>query len=178
LFAVPTSIRSINIAFAQWTRTPKINRGKNTPGGNPPLAGAIVRRLIDTRGSELTPGESAALATASACDHAYKELSRWVGADGCHALFSRALALAVLEHSALSPIRLRARSHPYVDGVSAAIAAEGDAPTAAALESMLIRLVELLGRLIGDDMAANLIERGLHAPGRGDSTRNRTREQA
>jgi hypothetical protein len=39
--------------------------------------------------------------------------------------------------------------------------ADGDAATAEALESMLARLVELLGRLIGDDMAMKLIERSL-----------------
>jgi hypothetical protein len=39
--------------------------------------------------------------------------------------------------------------------------ANGDAATAEALESMLARLVELLGRLIGDDMAMKLIERSL-----------------
>ena len=37
----------------------------------------------------------------------------------------------------------------------------GDPATDEALESMLARLVELLGRLIGDDMAMKLIERSL-----------------
>jgi hypothetical protein len=37
----------------------------------------------------------------------------------------------------------------------------GYATTAAALQAMLVILIELLGRLIGIDMAANLIERGL-----------------
>jgi hypothetical protein len=39
--------------------------------------------------------------------------------------------------------------------------AHGDAATAQALESMLVHLVELLGRLIGDDMATRLIERSM-----------------
>lgn len=53
--------------------------------------------------------------------------------------------------------------------------ARGDPETAEALESMLIRLVELLGRLIGDDMAGKLIDRTF-----GDSaqTSNDTREEA
>jgi len=39
--------------------------------------------------------------------------------------------------------------------------AYGDAATAEGLESMLVRLVELLGRLIGDGMAVKLIEQNL-----------------
>jgi hypothetical protein len=52
--------------------------------------------------------------------------------------------------------------------------ASGDPETAEALESMLVRLVELLGRLIGDDMAGKLIDRTF-----GDSEqRSDTREEA
>jgi hypothetical protein len=56
--------------------------------------------------------------------------------------------------------------------------AHGDAATAEALESMLVRLIELLGRLIGDDMAMKLIQRSLAASERGDSTSNARREEA
>jgi hypothetical protein len=50
--------------------------------------------------------------------------------------------------------------------VAATVAAHGDGETAEALDVLLFRLVELLGRLIGDDMANKLIERSLVAPGR------------
>jgi len=43
---------------------------------------------------------------------------------------------------------------------------------------MLAHLVELLGRLIGDDMAMKLIERSLAASGRGDPTSDNRREEA
>ena len=143
-----------------------------------PPAREIAHRLINSRRSKRAGGDTAARAAAAACDHLYRELSRWVGPDGCHALFTRALAQARTEYPALEQIQLRARSEPYIDGVAETIMAHGDAPTAEALESMLVRLVELLGRLIGDDMGMKLIERGLAASERGDATSDGRREEA
>lgn len=138
----------------------------------------IARRLVDRRRSEQPGGETAARAAAAACDDLYRELSRWVGPDGCHALFTRALAQARTEYPVLGQIQLRARSEPYIDGVAATIMANGDPVTSEALESMLVRLVELLGRLIGDDMATKLIERSLAASQTGNTTVDGTREEA
>ena len=56
--------------------------------------------------------------------------------------------------------------------------ANGDDAAAEALESMLVRLLELLGRLIGDDMAMKLIERTLPASDRGDTTSDSRQEEA
>jgi hypothetical protein len=114
-----------------------------------------------SRRSEHEGADAAARAAVAACEQLYLELSRWVGRDGCHALFIRALAEARPEHAALGQIQLRPRSEPYIDGVAETIMAHGDLATAEALESMLARLVELLGRLIGDDMAKTLIDRTL-----------------
>ncbi len=138
----------------------------------------IAHRLVNTRRSERAGGDTAARAAAAACDHLYRELSRWVGSDGCHALFTRALAQARTEYPALGQIELRAGSEPYIDGVAATIMAHGDPATAEALETVLVRLVELLGRLIGDDMAMKLIERSLAASETGDATLDGTREEA
>ena len=134
--------------------------------------------MINGYRSERPGGPTAARAAAAACNHLYRELSRWVGPDGCHALFTRARAQALTEHPALQEIQLRARSEPYVDAVAETIMAHGDAATAEALERMVVRLVELLGRLIGDDMAARLIEGSLPASERGDSTSDDRQEEA
>lgn len=141
----------------------------------------IARRLIDSRRQDPTGAETAARAAASACDQLYHELSRWVGVDGCHALFMRALAQARTEppeHPALAQIQLHPRSEPHIEGLAATIMAFGDAATAEAFESVLVRLVELLGRLIGDDMATKLIGRGLAASEGDDKARDRSREKA
>jgi hypothetical protein len=152
--------------------------GKATLSRNEPSARQLARRLINSRGSERAGGDTRARAAAAACDHLYRELSRWVGPDGCHALFTRALAQARTEYPALGQIQLRARSEPYIDGVAETIMAHGDASTAEALESMLVRLVELLGRLIGDDMAMKLIERSLALSEVGVATSDNRREEA
>jgi hypothetical protein len=152
--------------------------GKDSLPDHQSAARQIARRLINRRLSDQPGGDSAARAAAAACDHLYRELSQWVGPDGCHALFTRALAQARTEYPVLEQIQLRARSEPYVEGVAETIMAHGDTATAEALESMLVRLIELLGRLIGDDMAMKLIERSLTASERGDSPSDGRREEA
>ena len=119
-----------------------------------------------------------ARSAAIAFDHLYQSLSRWVGFDGCHALFTRAHANARATHSLLADIQLRARSTPYLDGVEETVDKHGAAETVEALESMLVVLIELLGRLIGDDMATKLIERDLAESGDGAGNRENRRAEA
>lgn len=154
------------------------DRSRDTPSPTQSPAGQIARRLTRAHQSESKNGDTAARNAAAAGDSLYRELSRWVGPDGCHALFARALAETRTEHPALAQIQLRARSEPYIDGVAETIMAHGDPVTAAALESMLVRLVELLGRLIGDDMAMKLIERSLASSERHDGSSKDRREEA
>lgn len=135
----------------------------------------IAHRLIKRHGSDRAGSDTAARAAASASNHLYRELSRWVGSDGCRALFTRALAEARAEHPALEQIQLRPRSELHKEGAETIIA-DGDAASAEALESMLVRLVELLGRLIGDDMAMKLIERSIAASEGGGATSDSRRE--
>jgi hypothetical protein len=165
----------MSAAFPARTFMTPVDRDKDTPSPNEPPARQMARRLIKSHRSERT-GHTAARAAAAACDQLYRELSRWVGPDGCHALFTRALAQARTEYPALGQIQLRARSEPYIDGVAETIMAHGDPATAEGLEAMLVHLIELLGRLIGDDMAMKLIERSLAASDRGDPTSDRREE--
>ena len=143
------------------------------PGQAPSLQ--LARRLIEARRSERSDGDTPARAAAGASERLFRELSRWVGLDGCYALFSRALSQAQTDYPALRKIQISARSQPHIDGVAETIMARGDPAAAEGIEFMLERLVELLGRLIGDDMAKKLIERSLAAPEPGSSDR---REEA
>jgi len=154
------------------------DRDNDTPSRNESPARQIARRLIESHRSQRAEGHPLARAAAAACDQLYRELSRWVGPDGCHALFTRALAQARTESPALEQIQLRARSEPYIDGVAETIMAHGDPATAEGLEAMLVHLIELLGRLIGDDMAMKLIERSLAASDRDDPAADGRREEA
>jgi hypothetical protein len=134
--------------------------------------------LIGSRQLKRGDGAPSARAAGEACDHLYQELARWVGSDGCHALFARALAEARSSHPALTQVELRARSDPFVDGIAETITAHGDPATLTALESMLAVLVDLLRRLIGNDIAAKLIGRSLSTIHDAGAITDRTQEEA
>jgi hypothetical protein len=53
------------------------------------------------------------------------------------------------------------RADPYVEGVAAATMAHGEPAAAKGLEALLTFVIELLARLIGEDMAMKLIQRSL-----------------
>ena len=138
------------------------NAGEVSPARkNIPPTLALARRLIERTSGGKSTRVPKVNDVVAALEHLYVDLSRWVGLDGCHALFARALADAREKQQVLGQITLHARSTPYLEGIAEAVEKDGSAKTAAALEAMLVMLIELLGRLIGIDMATNLIERGL-----------------
>lgn len=154
------------------------DQGKDTSARDKPPARQITHRLINNRRSGPAGSRTPARAAVDACNQLHQDLSRWIGLDGCHALFTRALAQARTDYPLLEEIRLRPRSEPYVEGATETIDAYGSAQTAEAIESMLASLIELLGRLIGDDMAMKLIELTLSESQRDDANRANTREEA
>lgn len=126
----------------------------------------IVRRLIER---QPVPRDGSYPAVQGACDDVCRGFARWVGPSGSKALFTRAMETAARAHPVLREIRVHdedARLH----GVEAAAQSFGEGATVSALEAMLIEVIELMGRLIGDDMVANLVgdnsEAGKPADGR------------
>ena len=123
----------------------------------------LTRRLVSAsaRGDE---SDSAALAAEAACERTYRDLIRRVGPTGAHALLARALAQAKADHSLLSEIRLGKElniarpGEPGLNGVAEIVQTHGAPAVASALEALLEKLIGLLGRLIGDDMVARLLE--------------------
>jgi len=83
-----------------------------------------------------------------------------MGRDGCRALFARALATAQSEggHPVLDAVRTSARSAYCLDGLNEGAARHGAAAATDGAAAILSALIELLGRLIGDDMALGLLE--------------------
>lgn len=118
------------------------------------LARRLIERECNAGDADTTGAAAAALAGERLCH----TLSRWIGSDGCHALFTRARAQAQADHRPLDALYLRVRANPYIEGVAESVKEYGDAATADAIESTLVGTVELLGRLIGIDMATNLID--------------------
>lgn len=126
-----------------------------------PTLRELARRLV---APQTSTGGAADLPSATAsriCNHLYRDLSRWIGADGCHALFARALARTQSGHPALRDIRLGGGSDSCLEGVAESVQVHGASAVGEGLEAMLVALIELLGRLIGDDMASKLIEQSV-----------------
>jgi hypothetical protein len=113
----------------------------------------IVRRLIE-RQSASPDGSYAAVQ--GACDDVCRAFARWVGSSGCRALFTRAIGTAARAHPVLQEMRVHDEDE-RLDGVQEAAQSFGAGATASALEAMLIEVIELMGRFIGDDMVANLV---------------------
>src|SRR5690242_18225175 len=83
-----------------------------------------------------------------------------------------AFAQARTESAALDKIYFRPGADPYVEGVEESILAYGDAETADPLESVLVKVIELLERLVGDSMATKLIERSIASAQHSDAKSN------
>ena len=123
------------------------------------VARDLARRLIDSEsaGQAQDPASADAAAAVAACDRLYRDLSDWLGRDGCHALFTRSLAETRISFPILEQVSLSPRSRRYVEGAASVIMEHGNAATTSALEAMMGALIELLVRLIGEDMAIKLI---------------------
>jgi len=122
-------------------------------------AQALARQLIARESHPNEPPERAPIAVQAACERLYAELSRLLGVLGSYELFARALAQTRAQHQALGAIRLSDRSEPVLNGVTESIHAQGAVAVATALEALLVTVLEVLERLIGNAMTAQLVAR-------------------
>jgi hypothetical protein len=122
-----------------------------------PAARELARHLLERE----TAGATEAAKLGAAMQRAYARVSetlrRSVGEDGYSALLSRALARTESEQALLKEIRRNDAAGIHLD-VAAAVEGHGPATVAAALESLLTALVEILSDLIGADMVRNLLD--------------------
>jgi hypothetical protein len=81
-----------------------------------------------------------------------------MGEDGCNALLARALARAEAGHPTLETMRRVNGSSVHLEGITAGVESHGVSAVAAANEALLAALVEILVRLIGEDMVMRLID--------------------
>ena len=125
-----------------------------------PSARELTRRLVTRVAVESDGPDTGAYAVQAACEATYRELTRRLGPAGSHALLTRALAQALAEYPFLQGVRVGRQTDPTLDGMTAIVEAYGAPAVAAGLEAMLEKLLGLLGRLIGDDMVARLVEQG------------------
>ncbi len=71
---------------------------------------------------------------------------------------TRALTEAHAEHPALRSLQATLPPDPKLEGLQASVRTHGVEAVAAGLTSALVEQFELLGRLIGEDMSARLID--------------------
>lgn len=122
-------------------------------------ARALTRRLIE-RAPDSGPNEPRSwLAVQDASERACAELSLSLGLPGFHALLRRAVAQSEAVHPLLGDLRVNRHTQPLFSGAAELVEKHGDAAVAAALEAVLENMLLALGRLIGDDLVARLVER-------------------
>lgn len=133
-----------------------------------PSPRTVAQRLL-ARGR--APGAAAAeasdpvAATDEVCRQLAHELSRWFGPFGYHALLSRALAQARGGHPALDNVQIRSAADPSLEGLANSIERHGTDATTEGIVAMLMAFIDLLSRLIGEDMALKLIDQSVQDRG-------------
>ena len=142
----------------------------------PSSARALATEIF---GSELEGARTAA-AAAVAAERVFQRLSenlvRWVGAEGSQALFARARTLAQTRSEALRVIPPPARSALFLDALVANSEPHDPAPVIEGAMTIVVALIELLARLVGEDLALKLLtEGGSNWPSSGGRTPSRER---
>lgn len=130
-----------------------------------PASLQIARRLLAHEAAQVSEGgaEMVIAALQRTCLRVSNNLRDSMGDDGCNALLARALTRTEAKNPALTDIRRLHDGGIYLDGVLASVETHGVAAVTASIEALLAALVEILGRLIGEDMAIRLIDH--HAAG-------------
>ena len=120
----------------------------------------IARRLLATdalSGTDRDPERDvAALQRLSL--RVFGNLCDAMGDDGCNALLARALLRTEADHPALKDFRGINAAGIHQDGIVASIEAYGVVAVRAAMEALIAALVDILARLIGEDMAIRLLD--------------------
>jgi len=119
-----------------------------------------------------TPAEVSAAAE-RLCTALRGELGRWIGVDGFRALVDRSLVLSRPEHPALDTVPCLVTNE-----TEAAVPEQthSAAQMAAGMVALLSALIELLGRIIGDEMATHLVGQ-IEVPGAHAAASARSKEE-
>ena len=100
--------------------------------------------------------EEVARAAELMCTQLRLGLGRWIGVMGYRALLDRALGLARAEYPALAGLSCHGGEEE--PEVAAAVRAHGAPEVAAGMMAVAAALIDLLGRIIGEEMAIRLVE--------------------
>jgi hypothetical protein len=115
--------------------------------------------------------EATAEGLASASERLFLELearlTRWVGAEGFRVLWGRALEQAQAAHPALASFSDREWGGR---AMASAVQVHSGRQVAAGVIAVLATLIDLLGRIIGEEMAVRLVEQAGEPSSRAESS--------
>jgi len=129
-----------------------------TPSGALESARRLVKRECDRPAKSRLSPDGIAEALYRACDLVVRNLRESMGDDGCDALFARAISRTEALHPVIKQLRDSRESGLSRAHLSDAVTADEGAARAG-VESLLAGLIEILARLIGEDMALRIIDR-------------------
>ena len=118
----------------------------------------LARRLLARDASPEDAPDDVAAAAERVCGRVSANLSRWFGIDGTDALFARAVVRAQADHPALANVRYSHQSAVCLERLAESARLHGADAAADGVAAVLTILIELLGRLIGEDIAMRLLE--------------------
>ena len=119
------------------------------------LARQILER--DLQGVDAPTAINVAAAAERAFHRVSNGLAHWVGSDGTQALFTRALALAQTRDHSLKSVQPPARAALFLDTLAANAEPGDGASVLDGVTMIMTTLIELLTRLVGEDLAVRLV---------------------
>jgi len=129
----------------------------------------LARRLLARDAPAEDAPDAVAKAIQQVCGRVSANLSRWFGVDGTNALFTRALVQAQANHPALANVKYSHQSDVCLERLAESARIHGANAAAEGVAAILTALIELLGRLIGQDIAMHLVEQSLPAEAADDA---------
>jgi hypothetical protein len=120
----------------------------------------IARRVVARELSPHADTGPAVIATALqlVCARVCSNLRDAMGVAGCDALMDRARKRVERDHPALVGLCGQSGVELPLDAIVATVEAHGHTAVTAAIEALLAALIDILSRLIGEDMAIRLID--------------------
>ena len=118
-------------------------------------ANDAARRLWARASGGSSAPQHVASAAERLCAQSREGLGRWIGAQGYRALFDRALGMARAEHPALRGMSCLGGDEA---AITAAVRANGHGQVVEGMVAWLAAMMELLGRIIGEETAVRLVE--------------------
>jgi hypothetical protein len=120
-----------------------------------PVAVSVSRRHWQRVAGDAKNDEDVAAAADRMCLQLENGLSRWIGLEGYKTLQDRAIHEVVEHHPALSKLSFGAGDEA---ANHAAVQEHGAVEVADGMVALVAAVIELLGRIIGVDMALRLVE--------------------